>query len=36
MHEQIEEYVEKMGYKKRFNVEISVDPTTENWGKEKL
>jgi NDP-sugar pyrophosphorylase family protein len=35
MHEQIEEYVEKMGYKKRFNIEISVDPTTENWGKGK-
>jgi NDP-sugar pyrophosphorylase family protein len=35
MHEQIEEHVEKMGYKKRFNIEISVDPTTENWGKGK-
>jgi NDP-sugar pyrophosphorylase family protein len=35
MHEQIEEYVDKMGYKKRFNIEISVDPTTENWGKGK-
>jgi len=35
MHEQIEEYVEKMSYKKRFNIEISVDPTTENWGKGK-
>jgi len=35
MHEQIEEHIEKMGYNKRFNVEISVDPTTENWGKGK-
>ena len=35
MHEQIEEYVDKMGYKKKFNIEISVDPITENWGKGK-
>ena len=35
MHEQIEEYIDKMGYKRKFNIEISVDPTTENWGKGK-
>jgi NDP-sugar pyrophosphorylase family protein len=35
MHEQIEEHIEKMGYVKKFNVQISVDPTTQNWGKGK-
>jgi len=35
MHEKIEEHIEKMGYKKKFNIEVSVDPTTENWGKGK-
>jgi NDP-sugar pyrophosphorylase family protein len=35
MHEQIEEYIEKMEYRKKFNVQISVDPTTQNWGKGK-
>jgi NDP-sugar pyrophosphorylase family protein len=35
MHGQIEEHIEKMGYKDRFNIEVSIDPTTENWGKGK-
>ena len=35
LHEQVESHIEKMNYKKRFNVEICIDPTTENWGKGK-
>jgi len=35
MHEQIEDHIENVGYRKRFNLQISVDPTTENWGKGK-
>jgi NDP-sugar pyrophosphorylase family protein len=35
MHEQIEEHIEKIGYKKKFNIQISVDPLIQNWGKGK-
>jgi len=35
MHEQIEEHLRKKGYEKRLNLEISIDPTTQNWGKGK-
>jgi len=34
-HEEIEDYIEKMGYMSELNIRISVDPTTENWGKGK-
>jgi len=35
MHEQIERHLEEKEYNKKFEVQISVDPTTENWGKGK-
>jgi NDP-sugar pyrophosphorylase family protein len=35
MHEQIEEHIEKIGYNKKFNILVSVDATTQNWGKGK-
>jgi len=35
LHEQIEEHLEKKKYKEKFNISISIDPTTENWGKGK-
>ncbi|MEM0480998.1 MAG: nucleotidyltransferase family protein [Candidatus Aenigmatarchaeota archaeon] len=34
-HEQILEHIEKKGYKNYLNLEISIDPTTQNWGKGK-
>jgi len=35
MHEKIVEHIESKGYRKSLNIEISVDPTTENWGRAK-
>ena len=35
MHEKIIEHIERKNYKSFLDVEFSVDPTTENWGKGK-
>jgi NDP-sugar pyrophosphorylase family protein len=35
MHEKIIEHIERKDYKSFLDVEFSVDPTTENWGKGK-
>lgn len=34
-HEQILEHIDKAGYRNYLDIEISIDPTTQNWGKGK-